>query len=126
MFFMDLFFRQVIQRPGTKKRLHLPMQYHTITTPLNQRRIILTTTNKNLLSILFFAVSLFFLFAANNASFSTGLTDANCYHCVSVSACVTGGQAYGWDGCNYNELQTPPNNSSVYGGAECGTTPIEN
>ena len=124
---MDLFFRQVIQRPGTKKRLHLPMQYHTITTPLNQRRIIMTTTTtKNLLSILFFAVSLFFLFAANNAAFSTGLTDANCYHCGSVSACVAGGQAYGWDQCEYDPNATPPNNCSVYGGAECGTTPIEN
>ena len=66
-----------------------------------------TTTTKNLLSILFFAVSLFFLFAANNAAFSTGLTDANCYHCGSVSACVAVGQAYGWDGCIYNELENP-------------------
>src|SRR5690625_7305476 len=109
MFFMDLFFRQVIQRPGTKKRLHLPMQYHTITTPLNQRRIILTTTTKNLLSILFFAVSLFFLFAANNAAFSTGLTDANCYHCGSVSVRVAGGLHSGSGGgaCSDVETHTP-------------------
>src|SRR5690625_6495893 len=99
MFFMVLFFRQVIPRPGTKKSLHLPMQYHTKTTPLNQRRIMMTTTTKNLLSILFIAVSLLFLFAANNTAYSTGLTDSNCYHCGSVSAYETGGQDYGWDQC---------------------------
>src|SRR5690625_6547766 len=114
MFYMDVNFRQVIPRPGTKKRLHLPMQYHTKTTPLNQRRIMITTTTKNLLSILFFAVSLLCLFAANNTTYSTGLPDTNCYSCGSVTACVAGGQAYGWDQCEYDPNATPPNNCSVY------------
>jgi len=82
----------------------------------------MTTTTKNLLSILFFIFSLFFLFAANNmVNSNTLLIGANCHHCGSESACSEGGQAYGYHACDMVTNPSGPDDCGVQGPANCGT-----
>lgn len=59
----------------------------------------MTTTTKNILSILLFAFSLLFLMAATNTANSTDLLRSGCSHCGSIQACEDGEEAYGYPRC---------------------------
>lgn len=80
--------------------------------------------HKNLLALILFACSLVFLIAASNSQKAELLT-GECYHCGTASACLNGGQAYGYFDCHYDPELAPPNNCSPMGGSGCGTDPGE-
>lgn len=82
----------------------------------------MTITTKNLLSILFFAVSLLFLMAASNIA-NSAEPSGDCHHCGSVSACDAGGQPYGYHDCWSNPGGTLPDNCVVLGPNNCGDQP---
>lgn len=82
----------------------------------------MTTTTKNLLSILFLAFSLMFLIAANNMANSAEILDeADCHHCGSVSACNDGGQPYGYPDCDVIEHDGGQVDCGIIGFPNCGS-----
>lgn len=77
-------------------------------------------TYKNVFALLLFASSLIFFLAATEYS-NTMLND-NCFNCSSSSACLWGGQSFGWTDCYYSPENPPPSNCQVFGSSECGGT----
>ena len=76
-------------------------------------------SSKNIISGILCLFSVFFFIAASEIQDEQIIMAGSCYHCGSVSACESGGQSYGWTGCDYEPDNSPPNNCLVHGSSKC-------
>lgn len=64
-------------------------------------------------------IGLFILTTTLPIATQTEVETNNCFNCLSISSCLSGGQAHGWTACDYFPGQTPPDNCRVHGYDSC-------